>query len=179
MASDAMRWRAAAALNLVLPGGGAVCYGALGNGLASGLVFGACANLALLVNLIFPDDFTGGQRIVAVVLTLASYAIAQLAFVAAAQRAADEQRVARRQARLRAMAECSAAGDHVTALHALDALLAEEPGDLGLHRWRVRLLEALGREADLAEAWAELHRLDRHGVYRRAPHGGAGMPTSD
>ena len=68
----------AAALNLLLPGGGLILVGAPWSGLLIGLAFTACANFALAAVLLFPDSFSPTHQALGTGLAAGAYLGAQI-----------------------------------------------------------------------------------------------------
>jgi hypothetical protein len=159
--------RRAAALNLLLPGGGLILVGATGSGLLIGLVFAACANFALAAPLLFPDDFPRPAQLAGVVLTAAMYLLAQARL---AQSVRDLRRKSQAAVRRRVLAqtqELLARGDAAGALAAILALVDTDHDDLLVVFRLAQALTAAGDVTAARAAWLRVRELDPHGLYRQ------------
>ena len=136
------------------------------SGLVVGLVFAACANLAVAAVLLFPDDFSRTVQALGIGVAAGSYVGAQLRFVRGLRDwRARVAATGRRQVlwEVRALLE---RGEHARALEAIAPLAGQATGDLLV---AYRLAQAVSG-ADTAEAaraaWDRVRALDRHGVYK-------------
>ena len=159
------RW--AAWVNLLLPGGGLILLGAVGSGLLAGLLFIACANFALLAVLLFPDDFSGTTQALGIGLAAGAYVGAQVRVMAQVRRLRAEGTAARRRRALWAARDCLARGEAARAVEALRPLVEEDAQDLLVSYQWAQALTAAGEVTRARDAWQQVRRLDRHGIYKQ------------
>jgi hypothetical protein len=157
----------ARAINLLVPGTGMILIGSTVTGLLAGLLFAACANLAIVAVFLFPDDFSGTTQALAIGLAAGTYCGVQvrLAGQIRAQRAAAAASF-RRQVLWQSQ-ELLAQGQAAGAVEALQPLAAKAGSDLLVaYRLAQALTAAEDRPAARA-AWQQVRALDRHGLYKQ------------
>jgi hypothetical protein len=159
------RW--AAGVNLLLPGGGLILLGAVGSGLLAGTLFIACANFALAAVLLFPDDFSDTTQALGIGLAAGAYVGAQVRVTTQVRRLRAEGTAARRRRALWAARDCLARGDAAAAVDVLRPLVEAEAQDLLVTYQWAQSLTAAGDATRARDAWQQVRRLDRHGIYKQ------------
>lgn len=159
------RW--AAALNLLLPGGGLIAVGATAPGMLVGLLFAVCANFAVAAVLLFPDDVPRIWQNLGIGLAAGSYIGAQIRLVQTLRAQRVTAAAALRRRILTDVQLHLDAGDAAAALAALQPLEQHAAHDLLVAVRFAQALTAAGRVDDAGEAWARVRRLDHHGLYRQ------------
>ncbi len=168
--------RRAAWLNWLLPGGGLILLGAPWSGWLLGLLFAASADFALSTVLLFPDDYSPGQRLLAILVAAGVYVAAQWRLAHALRDAHQQADAAQRRQVLAEVQELLARGANREAVAALRPLATQAASDLHV---AYRLAQALTAAGDPAAgaAWRRVAELDPHGIYKqqmREPGGGRG-----
>jgi len=154
-------------VNLLLPGGGMILIGSVASGLLGGLVFAACANLALLAVLLFPDDFSGTTQALAIGLAAGAYVGAQVRFAGCARKLREQTAASFRRRLLWQSQELLAHGEAAHAVEVLRPLADQACGDLLVAYRLAQALTAAGDVPAARAAWQQVRQLDRHGLYRQ------------
>ncbi len=156
-------WRG---IDLLVPGGGAILAGHLRSGLALLVTFAALANLAIIANLIIPDDFPRWFARGAALAAVAAYLFAQFQRAHLRPLAPPSLSTPIRRAALERAREALAAEDAHAALHALQPLASEAEHDLLVAYRFAQALSLLDDASAALRAWRRVRRLDRHHLYR-------------
>jgi hypothetical protein len=159
--------RSAAAVNLILPGGGMILIGAVWRGLLVGMLFAACANFAVVATLLFPDEYSRLTRLFGIGLAVGGYLGAQVRFAQTVRGLRQQGLDDLRRRCLRQARELLLRGSSVRALEQIQPLAELVPDDLHVAYRLAQALTATGDVAAARAAWRRLGELDRHGVYRR------------
>ena len=159
--------RRAAVLNLLLPGGGLVLVGATASGLLIGLLFTVCANFALAAVLLVPDDLPPLWQNLGIGLAAGSYVGAQVRLRQTVRALRSAWAAAERRRVLADVQLHLHAGDAAAALAALAPLREHAAHDLLVAVRLAQALTAAGRVDEAGQAWAQVRRLDHHGLYRQ------------
>lgn len=154
-------------VNLLLPGAGLVLIGACWSGLATGLVFAACTNLALASVLLFPDDFSSAIRMLLIGFAGGSYVGAQLRYAQAMRGIRAAELAALRRRVLAETQSLLKSGQPARALEVLSPLARRLPDDLLVAYRLAQVLTETGNKRAARVAWRQLRTLDRHGIYRQ------------
>ena len=173
-----------AALNLLVPGTGLVLTGSLAEGLGLGVAFLLAANIAVWATLLTPDDFSAAGRAASLLTATICYLAAQVRLVDALRRQQVRAAELRRRNALAQAQHYLARGDYASACSALEALADLKSHDLLVAYRLAQALSGLSEataghdgsgttcpgRADLRrqalEAWEQVRRLDRDGIYR-------------
>jgi len=158
--------RAAPWVNLILPGAGLILVDSLLAGVVVGLLFTACANLALVELLLFPDEWSRELKLLTVGVTVGTYFGAQLRLVVTMKTGRERSRTAHRRARLWEARALTEQGEHIRACEVLNDLCSENPDDLLVNYRLAQSLTDAGEVPAAREAWQRVRSLDRHGIYR-------------
>lgn len=164
--SQRMQAFAAGALNLLVPGLGIIWLGRAVAGLVFGLVFAACANLAVCAVLLVPGDLPAWAPPLAIGLATGAYLGCQVQLVRSSRehREAEQQRI--RRAALTAVREALERGDYSAGLAALAPVSHLAAQDLLVAFRLAQLLTAVGDTQAALAAWRQVRALDRHHIYR-------------
>lgn len=156
----------AALTNLLVPGAGIVLLGDVWQGLVGGVAFALCANAALWLVLLIPDEFSGTTQALALGAAAGTYLGAQLRFAQTVRSRERAWQSGVRRGALWAARECLDRRDFAGALAALEPIRVAAARDL-LVAYRVAQTLTGLKDADAAlAAWRQVRALDRHHVYR-------------
>lgn len=153
-------------INLLLPGGGLILAGAVWSGLLIGVLFAACANLALAAVLLFPDEFSRTVQTLVIGLAAGSYVGAQLRLSRQVRERRAQSAAALRRRLLGEAREHLARGERAQALAAIAPLAELARRDLLVAYRFAQVLTAVGDVQAARAAWEQVRTLDRHGIYR-------------
>ena len=154
-------------VNLLLPGGGLVLVHRGWTGFIVGITFAAAANYTLAAFLLFPDDFAGWAKVLALLLTLSSYLGAQWIFRQTRRLHTNNQYLELRRRVFREVQALVNARDYQAAQQALDQLNEHARDDLVIAVRRAQILTAAQDIPVALEAWRRVAQLDIHRVYGR------------
>ena len=161
------RWAVnlAAAVNLLVPGAGLILTGATWVGLATGLVFIICANAALWITLLIPDEVSRWSQALAIGVAGGAYLGAQMRFAQSVRSRERNHQAARRREALSAARTHLKTGNHAAALAALEPVRDGAEHDLLLAYRTAQACTGM-RDAETARAaWQRVRALDRHHIY--------------
>jgi hypothetical protein len=158
---SAARW-----LNLLIPGGGLIMVGHVWLGLVVAAAFTACANSALAMGLLFPDDLPAWVGGLSIGVAGGTYLGAQLRLAQTVRSRRRDAATARRRRALEAARVHLAGGEYEQAWEAIRTLAEQADRDL-LLAYRVAQVLTAKKDVDEAlRAWHLVRSLDRHHVYR-------------
>jgi len=155
-----------AGLNLVIPGLGIILIGRTGAGLVVGLLFAACANLAIWAAVLIPDEFSPSLRALLIGLAGGMYFGAQLRFAQTLREVRQAEQAKRRQEVLREVFACLQQCDYAGALRAIAPLRDRAANDLLVAYRLAQILTGLNEVDAALRAWRQVRALDRHHIYR-------------
>ncbi|MBN2447985.1 MAG: hypothetical protein JXO22_14735 [Phycisphaerae bacterium] len=157
---------AAKVLNLFVPGGGLILLGRAWSGVTVGLLFAACANLAVTSTLLFPDDFSALVQGLSIGVSGGAYFGAQIRLLYCLRelRHVDADHV--RDTALRDVHALLAEGQPLDALAALEPIRHLAQNELLVAYRLAQALTAAGHGVEAIEAWEVVRRLDHHHLYR-------------
>lgn len=158
--------RAAAWLNLAVPGAGLILIGRARIGLVTGFAFALSANLAVASRLLIPDDVPTWAQNLAILTACVIYIAAQALLLSSPSGASAGRIPDRvRRAALGEIERLVAVGDFEVARSVIDANHALAREDVHIAFRRAQVLTEINA-ADAADAWRKLAALDRHDLYR-------------
>jgi hypothetical protein len=164
--TQSMRLSIVGVLNLLVPGLGIIWHGRIAGGLALGVVFAACANLAVCSVLLIPDDLPGWAPPLAIGLAAGAYVGCQVQFVRSARQHRNAERERIRRVALSTVRESLEQGDYAGGLAALAPISHLAAHDLLVAYRTAQVLSGLGDAQAARTAWQQVRALDRHHIYR-------------
>ena len=153
-------------LNLLVPGLGTIWLGRPWAGLACGLIFAACANLAIYAVLLVPDDLPTWAPPLAIGVAAGLYVGSQVQFGRSLRECRRAAQQAVRRTALSAVRDCLERGDYSGGLAALRPVGHLAKQDLLVAYRAAQVLTGLGDKKAASQAWRQVRALDRHHIYR-------------